>query len=249
MSILKKIATLILAIIIFSQPVFALDSDEETHIYQDVEIKSVDNEITLYKSQFIQNPIRPDLPKVPKILDKITSININALHVPEEACFDIDATLCTEYSKADNSKCFDKCITDGPDFVTYDEKNGILFVSAQSDMGGTGGTPEFIFSVDPTKNKINYLNTTVSPYDAHLSPDGNNIAFESAWGDLHIMNTKTGELTEIPNGKKFKNEKGCALDFIKWINGNELEYNENHCSNYSRTGENKTFNLITHSIK
>ena len=66
------------------------------------------------------------------------------MHVPEEACLDIDATLCTE-SQSGNRKCFDKCITSGPEFVAYDEKRGILFVDAETDVSGTGGTPQFFF--------------------------------------------------------------------------------------------------------
>jgi hypothetical protein len=237
----KKTAAIMVATIIFSSHGIASSSEESMHIYNNVAIKSMRNQLLIYKSRFISNPIRSDLPKFPKMTNVITSIKIDDLHVPEEACLEIDATLCTE-SQSTDINCFDKCITNGPEFVTYDEKRRTLFVDAETDVSGTGGTPQFLFSVDPARKKIDYLNTVISPYTAHLSPDGKHIAIASAWNEISVIDTKTGNLLEISNEKGAQRGKKCLLEFIGWINDNEIKYNESNCQNGS-SSENKIFNV------
>lgn len=248
MTTFKKTIAIIISIIFFT-PRIASPSNESIHIYNNIAIKNIKNQIIIYKSQFVSNPIRSDLPKFPKISNVITSIKIDDLHVPEEACLDIDATLCTE-SQSGNSKCFDKCIISGPEFVAYDEKRGILFVDAETDVSGTGGTPQFLFSVDSVSKKINYLNTIISPYTAHLSPNGNHIAIESAWNEISVIDTRTGNLTEIPNQMKSRQGKKCPLEFVRWINNNELQYNESNCHNSSgnRKGYAMKLTLLPHDV-
>jgi len=213
MTTFKKTAAIMITTIIFSSHSTVSFSEESMHIYNNTAIKSMENQIIIYKSQFVSNPIRSDLPKFPKIGNVITSIKIDDLHVPEKACLEIDATLCTELQST-NIKCFDKCITSGPEFVAYDEKRRTLFVDAETDVSGTGGTPQFLFSVDLAGKKIDYLNTVISPYTAHLSPDGQHIAFESGWNEISVIDTKTGNLMEVPNENKPPHGKKCLLEFI-----------------------------------
>lgn len=174
MPILLTLIAFLFSITTFAKPI---------HLYDNVAIKELENQIIVYEATYVTNPIRADLPKVPNIGEKLLTVTINDLHAPEEACLDIDATLCTTESVQHNHQCIDTCILTGPEFVTYDEKRKILYVSAATNISGTAGIPQFIFAIDTTNKKINYLNTIIYPYTISQSPDGKHLIFKSEWND------------------------------------------------------------------
>lgn len=250
-----KIFLLILIIFLSSSlAVFATASEEPlAHLYDNITIRDVNaqsDKIIVYKSKFIRNPVRSDLPKIPKMITPLWVITAKDLHISEEACLAIDASLCREASGSSTHQCYDNCITNGPKFIEYDEKSGILYMDAGTDISGTGGVPRFLFSANINNKQIKYLNTIVAPYKAYLSPKGKYLALESGWDDIVVCNTQSGSLNEIhgENILSDKNKYTQTLSFIRWLNDKELEYDEIEKNNYSSPAKTNIFNIESNKV-
>lgn len=220
MKIIQKIIST--SLIVFTINSFAASQETaSTRVYNDVAIQSTSNQIIILKSQFEHNPVQNNLFKVPKIGNPIWTITASDLHVTEDTCLEIDALLCRDYKEIFNSsdaKCYDTCISQGLEFVAYDEKAKILYLDAATNVSGTAGTPRFLFAADINKKQIRYLNTFVGPYTGHLSPNGKYLAIEDGWNEISVCTTQTGSYVEI------REKNTHALTVIKWLNNEELEY-------------------------
>lgn len=247
----------LLTLIISLSSVFSVSAtaSEEAlaHVYGNIKIQDIGDQldkIIIYKSKFVPNPVRSDLPKMPKIMPPLWEISAKDLHVSEEACLAIDASLCRETSDSSAHQCYDNCITNGPKFIEYDEKSGILYMDAGTDVSGTGGTPRFLFSANIHNKQIKYLNTIVAPYTAYLSPKGEYLAFESGWDDIVVCNAQSGILNEIhgENMLSDKNKRTQTLSFIRWLNDKEIEYNEIDKNNHFSPTKTKIFNIESNKV-
>jgi hypothetical protein len=206
-----------------SSNVFSLSTEPTTHIYNNIAIQNSNtpsDQINIYRAQLLPNSIDPNFHKEPKIGELAWSITAKDLHVSEETCLAIDASLCRYQPSTSKLACYDNCITNGPHFIVYDENSGIMYADAGTDTSGTGGTPRFLFSIDTKNKKIKYLNTIVAPYTAYLSPKGNYLVFESGWNEISVCNTRSGEIDEI------QHHPLQISGFIKWLNDEKIEYNE-----------------------
>lgn len=213
---LKKIFHLLILIPLSTAHSTTLQNTaKSTHIYTHIAIES-SNKIIISNSKFNSKLINSNSFKTPEIGSPIWTITTNDLHVPEEACLAIDATL--DYQN--------NCISSAPEFVAYDENKNLLYLDATSDVSGTGGTPQFLFVADINKREIKYLKTFVGPYTAYLSPDGKHLALETGWSEINICNTQTGDSSEIRADNKYTSghEQRHGLKFIKWLSNNELKY-------------------------
>ena len=131
--------------------------------------KSTANKIVISKlgsKKTTINNVKFILPEMGNIIWTITA---NDLQTPENACKNIDATLCREHRE---SHCFDTCITNGPGFVSYDEGRGLIYLDASTDASDEEGYPRFLFVGDLNTKIIKYLRTIDEPgvVEALLSP-------------------------------------------------------------------------------
>lgn len=236
-----------------------------THLYDNIAIQSIDvvyskklhtNKLLISKSKFKSNPVRNDLFKVPEIGDPIWEITTKDLFVSEEVCLSIDALLCHDYKeifKPDEAKCYNTCISNGPEFVAYDDKANLLYLTAGTNVVGTGGTPQFLFVADISKKQIKYLNTVFDPDGATLSPNGEHLAF-NGWNEIDVYNTQTGTYIQIREenthiaGREYYN----SLENMQWLNNAELQYEaaeyDDKFQNKRYFSTEKIFNINTMQI-
>lgn len=208
----------------------------ETRVYNNIAIQNIDikrsktlhtNKIVISKSSYKPHLINGKIFKTPEMDDPIWIITASDLQVTENICLAIDALLCSSYHdifKPDEAVCYNKCISNGPEFVAYDEQRGILYIDAGTNIEGTAGAPRFLFAANIHTKKIKYLNTFVAPFVAYLSPKGNYIAIFDEYNEIDVCNTDTGNNFEI-HGKS-KSSENHNLGGIKWLNDVELQYND-----------------------
>jgi len=217
----------------------------QTRVYNNIAIQTIDiekskifheNKIIISKSFFKKTSINGKIFKMPQIGAPIWIITASDLHVTENTCLTIDALLCGNYHeifKSNEAICHYPCISDGPELIAFDEKKGILYLDAGTNVEGTAGAPRFLFSADIHTKKIKYLNTFIAPYTAYLSPNGNHIAIFDEYNEIDICNTRTGNILEIHGQHESSAAQYNNLSDIKWLNENELEYMENNQNKFT----------------
>ena len=236
---MKNIMTLFLFIL--SINAYSMSQEEiitSTHVYNDLAIQTLNvmknnqfyiNKIIISKAKFENIAINNNNFKTPEVNEPIWVITPKNLQVPEEACLDIDATLCKTYAEIhipNDSSCYNQCIGNNLMFVAYDEKNHLLYFDAGSDVSGTASEPRFLFVANINTRKITYLNTFDSPYYAYLSTKGNYLAILGNYGGLEICNTHSGDKFQL-------NENDFSyINKLFWVNDTTLQYEEKFNKNH-----------------
>lgn len=196
-----------------------------THAYADIAIQEINSdqpgpfnssEIVITRAQLVSTVINNQILKMPQLYKPFWTITAQDLHVSDENCLAIDATLCNLFMP--KHPCHNACITSGPRFVAYDSQSHRLYLDAGTDVSGTGGTPRFLFVADTKNMQIKYLNTVVGPYRAYLSQRGSYIAISSGYHEISVYNTSTGSMIKVHGNHD--------LDNIHWANDTELQYND-----------------------
>jgi hypothetical protein len=123
--------------------------------------------------------------------------------------------------------CFKPCISYGPEFLDFDEKNGKLYFTAASASIGTGGGPYFIFVADINKKEIKFLKSEHGPLKGTLSPLGTYLLLKGM-NSITVYNTITGKesiISETNNWNK-DHERLHYISDIIWLNDTTFSYKD-----------------------
>lgn len=161
------------------------------------------------------------LPPPEQILWTITGDQLSLIR---EHYLEYEVEPCHE-SRYPYAKCYKSYIFYGPEFLAYDEKSKIIYLSAPLD-GGNAGWPIIIYAANIKTKEVKPLVLEGGPVKATLSPSGAFLAFH--WNYLAIVNTRTGEEFELKEPKITKAGKFQMVhvyyDDIKWLDDHTLQF-------------------------
>lgn len=152
----------------------------------------------------------------------------NQLPVTEDTCISADLDDCESNPSDPFNTCYHSCATHGPEFLTYDKKNGDLYIISGTADVGQGGGGMLVFVANIHSKTIKFLRMIGGPVQAELSPSRENIAFFSG-DEISVYNLKTrsdiavikSELNKIPV------DNISAIDSLRWLNNTQFSYHEN----------------------
>ncbi len=177
----------------------------------------------------LESTQRIAFPKLPDFKKPIWVITPEQLPVTEDMCLEKESVTCDE-GKNDlySGGCYQPCLTYGPQFLAYDEKNGKIYLTVEATGYGTGGGTNFTFLADVNTKEIKHLDTEGGPITGVISPSGKYLLTISL-ARIKIYNTQTKEKFYITEHNLFGPPitKIHYFTHIKWLNDNQFTYEDN----------------------
>jgi hypothetical protein len=172
---------------------------------------------------------QPYFPAQDKNLEIIWEITPDQLPVNADTCVKADIDTC-EYDPNDKSGlggCYKSCIQYGPEFLAFDEKNGKLYLLADTIDIGTGGGSYLGFEADIATKSIKYLKVFGGPAYGKLSPSGRFLLVVSG-GLIDIYDTQTQASFNYfkQNNWEKGHEQLYSIGSIKWLSDAQFSFQQ-----------------------